>query len=113
MATVTGLTAARMLEIEADLNAAVSGHITDTVDAHNASAISFAPAGTIAAADVQAAIEEVSTETAAHTHSAAKGFVNHGSDANVVRPTGYASVEWIGSVEPINAIDGDTWRNTT
>lgn len=40
----------------------VAGHLADTSDAHDASAISFAPAGTIAATDVQAAIEEVAAE---------------------------------------------------
>lgn len=42
----------------------------------------------------------------------AKGFVNHGDDANVARPD-YVSVEWLGSVEPVNALDGDTWIDTT
>ena len=37
-------------------------HLADTTDAHDASAISFAPAGTIAATNVQAAIEEVAAE---------------------------------------------------
>ena len=39
----------------------------------------------------------------------AKGFVNHGSTASTARPTGYASVEWYGSVEPTNMANGDTW----
>jgi hypothetical protein len=38
-----------------------------------------------------------------------KGYVNHGSDPSAVRPEGFASVEWVGSVEPENIIDGDTW----
>lgn len=38
----------------------LAAHLADTVDAHDASAISFVPAGTIAATTVQAAIEEVS-----------------------------------------------------
>lgn len=42
-----------------------------------------------------------------------KGVVFHAADATVTRPTGYASVEWIGSVTPTNAVDGDTWINTT
>lgn len=41
-----------------------------------------------------------------------KGYVSHGSDASVARPSGYTSVEWIGSVEPTNAVNGDTWVNT-
>lgn len=45
--------------------------------------------------------------------SAAKGFVNHGSTAGTARPVGYASVEWFGTVEPTNAVNGDTWNNPT
>jgi hypothetical protein len=41
---------------------AVAAHTGDTSDAHDASAISFTPAGTIAATTVQAAIEEVAAE---------------------------------------------------
>jgi hypothetical protein len=44
--------------------------------------------------------------------TATKGYVNHGNAADTPRPSGYASVEWIGSVEPQNAVDGDTWVNT-
>ena len=42
-----------------------------------------------------------------------KGFVNHGSTAGTARPTGYASIEWQGTVAPTNAITGDTWIDTT
>lgn len=42
-----------------------------------------------------------------------KGFVNHGATASTARPSGYASVEWVGSVEPTNAIDGDSWIDTS
>jgi hypothetical protein len=42
-----------------------STHEADATDAHDASAISFSPAGTIAATDVQAAIEEVAAEAGA------------------------------------------------
>jgi hypothetical protein len=41
-----------------------------------------------------------------------KGYVSHGNAAGTPRPPGYVSVEWIGSVEPANAVDGDTWVNT-
>lgn len=43
----------------------LSGHTGDATDAHDASAISFTPAGTIAATEVQAAIEELDTTVAA------------------------------------------------
>lgn len=42
-----------------------------------------------------------------------KGFVNHVADADVARPTGFASIEWLGSVEPNNAADGDSWIDTS
>lgn len=42
-----------------------------------------------------------------------KGFINHGANASTARPDYFASVEWYGSVEPVNAIDGDTWIDTS
>ena len=41
---------------------AFDAHLNDTTDAHDASAVSFSPTGTIAATDVQAAIAEVASE---------------------------------------------------
>ncbi len=60
-----------------DLGTVTSGlaaHLADAVDAHDASAVSFVPAGTIAATTVQAAIEEVATDAAA-------GLAGHLADA--------------------------------
>jgi hypothetical protein len=51
-------------------------------------------------------------ETTTHITASGKGFVNHGSTAGTARPSGYASVEWYGSVTPSNAITGDTWVDT-
>ena len=42
--------------------AALDAHLNDAVDAHDASAISFVPAGTLAADDVQEALAELDTE---------------------------------------------------
>lgn len=42
-----------------------------------------------------------------------KGFVNHGAVAGTARPSGFASIEWYGSVAPSNAINGDTWVDTS
>ena len=44
--------------------------------------------------------------------SATKGYVSHGSTASTPRPSGYTSVEWHGSVQPSNAVAGDTWVDT-
>lgn len=38
--------------------------------------------------------------------------VVHGSSAGTARPTGATYVEWVGSVEPTNAINNDTWVDT-
>lgn len=42
-----------------------------------------------------------------------KGFVDAGSDPNTPRPIGFGSVEWWCTVQPVNAINGDTWINTS
>jgi hypothetical protein len=41
------------------------------------------------------------------------GFRFHGDDDTVSRPDGWASVLWVGSVPPLNALDGDTWVDLT
>lgn len=56
--SVHGITDTSALATLTDL----SDHTGDTADAHDASAISFTPAGSIAATTVQAAIEEVAAE---------------------------------------------------
>jgi hypothetical protein len=35
--------------------------------------------------------------------------VTHGSNASTARPSGVAAVYWIGTVEPVNAVNGDLW----
>ena len=42
-----------------------------------------------------------------------KGYINHGTTAGTTRPSGFVSIEWHGSVEPTNAINGDTWIDTS
>lgn len=51
--------------------------------------------------------------TSVGVKSETKAVVNHGATAGTARPSGYGSVEWIGSVEPTNAINGDTWIDTS
>ena len=38
--------------------------------------------------------------------------VNHGTNNAFARPTGAVLVEWVGSVQPTNMANGDTWINT-
>ncbi len=37
-----------------------------------------------------------------------KGYARHDDDQDFARPTGFASIEWFGSVIPDNWVDGDT-----
>ena len=39
------------------------------------------------------------------------GAVIHGTNASAARPAGYVVVSWVGTVEPLNAINGDIWYN--
>jgi hypothetical protein len=39
--------------------------------------------------------------------------VDHGTNASVARPTGYAMVIWRGSVQPTNALNTDFWLDTS
>jgi len=40
---------------------------------------------------------------------AAVTAVTHGSNASTARPSGVTAVYWIGTVEPVNAVNGDLW----
>ena len=50
------------LAFDVATQAELDAHVNDTTDAHDASAISFSPTGSIAATDVQAAVAEVALE---------------------------------------------------
>lgn len=41
----------------------------------------------------------------------ALGHVAHGSVASTVRPSGFAAIVWVGTVEPDNWLPGDLWEN--
>ena len=90
-----------------DIDTLISGlanHLSDTVDAHVATAIGFTPAGTIAGTTVQAAVEEVASEAATNlsNHVAAgdphPGYAtdtdlsNHLSDATAAHAASAVSV---------------------
>lgn len=60
--------------------AGVTAHLADASDAHDASAISFAPTGSIAATDVQAALTELDTEKA--TAAALTAHIDDVADAH-------------------------------
>jgi len=85
--TATDLNAA-LAELQGDIDsgaAALTSHLNDASDAHDASAISNVPAGTIAATDVQAAINELDGDIQAHLSDATDA---HDASAVSVVPTG-------------------------
>lgn len=55
---------------------AIDDHLADTVDAHDASAISTVPAGNLAATDVQAALDELQSDVDTRIPSSEKGAAN-------------------------------------
>ena len=76
---------------ESDLSGALDAHeATDTYDHHNAEGINFFPTGTIAATDVQAAIEEVAAE--------AMDYLGVWSDATAYVPGDVVSLDGVASV---------------
>lgn len=92
----------------------IDNHIADTVDAHDASAISFSPAGTIAASTVQAAIEELDsgsgldawtdyTPTITQNGAVAKtvNYARYNVDGKSVRVQVYVSITGSGTAANI------------
>lgn len=83
-------------------SSAINAHIADTTDAHDATAISFDPAGSfLTATDTQAAITE--------TSSVLPGTLYHGTNGSTARLASTGFMRWIGTVEPLNAISSDEW----
>lgn len=96
----------------------VNGHTgtSVTVTAGDVSAIPTSEKGAasgVATLDGTTRLTSSQLPTTVGTKSETKAVVNHGATAGTARPSGYGSVEWIGSVEPTNAIDGDTWIDTS
>lgn len=73
---------------------ALTTHLTDPTDAHDASAISFVPGGTIAATNAQTAIAEVATDaaTALSTHEADTTSVHGITDTSTLYRSGGTDV---------------------
>lgn len=65
----------------------INAHISDPAGAHAASAVSFTPAGGIAATDVQAAIVELDSETPSNDGTGATGTWNINVSGNAATAT--------------------------
>jgi hypothetical protein len=62
------------------LNTAISNHLSDATDAHDASAISSVPAGNLAATDVQSALNELDSEKVAKSGDTMSGNLAMGGN---------------------------------
>ena len=60
--TIDGVDISVLNSTVSTLTTDISDHLVDAVDAHDASAISFTPAGNLASTDIQAAVEELDDE---------------------------------------------------
>lgn len=81
--------------VDVDLEQAatdLAAHLADTVDAHDASAISVVPTGAVAATDVQAAIAELDTEKATVAQAKTEVLMVAVSDETTAITTGTAKV---------------------
>lgn len=66
--------------------------------------------GTLNATTVQQGGSGIQLQTPIATNG--MGVVVHGSTAGTARPSGFAVIHWIGTVEPTNAVNGDIWTDT-
>lgn len=98
------------------INANLNSHIADTSDAHDASAISFSPTGTLASTDVQSALAELESEKlpATATVSGANGISTSGtlgSGVTISPSAGYNGygARTVSTSAPSGGNDGDIW----
>lgn len=90
----------------------LAAHLADTVDAHDASAVSFAAVGTIAGTDVQTAVAEVATDAASalSTHEADTTSI-HGIANTALLLTTSSGIDALGDVTITAAAAGDIIRH--
>lgn len=90
----------------------LAAHLSDTVDGHDASAISFAAVGTIVGTDVQTAVAEVATDAAAALSSHEADTTNiHGITNTANLLTTSSGIDALGDVTITAAASGDILRH--
>lgn len=73
----------------------------------------FTEDGTVSVKTDDGSVVPIGSVAPAIDLSETKGFKFHGASAGATRPAEFGSVEWMGTVEPTNMIDGDTWIDTS
>lgn len=114
--TETTRSALQALETKAEANTtSISDHISDATGAHAASAISNTPAGSIAATDVQAALNELDTEKLALAGGTMSGAIAMGTNKITGLGSGTVSTDAVnkGQLDAVEAlINGLEWQNS-
>lgn len=87
----------------------LSDHISDTTDAHAASAIGNTPAGTISATTVQAAINELDSEKQASLGFTPENVANKATDFLTIDNTKYPTTQAVNN-EIIARLAGLAWK---
>jgi len=82
----------------------IEAHLADTVDAHDASAISFSATGNIVATDVQAAIAELDSEKATVAEPIAAAHIADTSDAHDASAISFSPVGTIAGADVQTAV---------
>jgi hypothetical protein len=102
--TVADARIAATIARDTEVTAAVAAHTGDTSDAHDASAISVVPFGSVAATDVQGALEEIVSEAVTGAPT--------GADYLVGTTQGALSAEIVVGATPGGELGG-TWASPT
>lgn len=111
-AVLNATTASFLLADETKLDGIAAGATVNDTDANLKSRANHT--GTQAQSTIDNLTTDLAAKQAASVIAAtAKGYVNHGATAGTARPTGFASIEWRGTVAPTNATTADTWIDVT
>lgn len=101
---VNGVTSAIQTQLNTDATN-LSNHLADTIDAHDASAISNIPSGNLAATEVQAALNELQTDIDTRaTSTALSDHLNDTVDAHDASAISFVAVGTIAATDAQTAI---------
>lgn len=103
---IHGISSTAALETTTGAQLKVDAHANDTSSAHAASAIAFAPVGSIAATDVQAALAEVAAE------AGGSGSLAGLSDATITSPASHEHVVYLSATSKwVNRESPTVWAS--
>ncbi len=116
MDTAIGLNTSKVTNVSTDLSAGTLTATTIDVNSSDGTNATLVEADTTNAGILGSdKWDEIvaNTSKVSFSKTAIKGVINHGGTAGTARPSNFDSVEWLGTVEPSNAANDDTWIDTT